>query len=241
MQLSIILPTYNEAENLQILIPKLIIYCSKQGFTPCEIFVMDDKSPDGTAKIARHYIKAAMNKNINLVVVEREGKRGLTPAVIDGMKLSRGNAILTMDSDLSHPITAIKHMVAAVTTLRADLTIGSRRCQGGMYDPNWSSQRKIISFISGMMGRLLDWRITDPMSGFFCCSHSFLQKNNFNNLKGDGFKILLEIVVKFKPKKIIEIPIIFKDRMFGESKMKIGVMGKYIIQLINLYKHKLFH
>ena len=157
------------------------------------------------------------------------------------MKLATGEAILTMDSDLSHPISAIKDMIKAVTQFGADLSIGSRNCPGGSYDPNWPGFRKLVSFFSGLMGRLLDWRITDPMAGFFCCSRSFLKKKDFRNLKGDGFKILLEIVVKFKPKKIIEIPIIFKDRIYGESKMKLRVMWKYIIQLIDLYKHKILH
>ncbi|MFX0139818.1 MAG: glycosyltransferase [Candidatus Hodarchaeota archaeon] len=241
MRLSIILPTYNEAENMEILIPKLILYCSKKNLNPSEIFVMDDKSPDGTAKIARKYIADASKKNIKLIIVERKGKRGLTPAVIDGMRIANGKSILIMDSDLSHPITAIKDMVSAVQILGADLSIGSRNCPGGSYDPNWPSYRKLISFFSSLMGRLLDWRVTDPMAGFFCCSRKFIEKNNFNTLKGDGFKILLEIVVKFKPKKIIEIPIIFNDRIYGESKMKLRVMWKYIIQLIDLYKHKIIH
>lgn len=241
MLLSIILPTYNEAENLSILIPKLISYCTEQSLNPVEILVMDDKSPDGTARIARKYISKALKKNIKLIVVEREGERGLTPAVIEGMRMANGEAILTMDSDLSHPVNVIKYMVAAVTILGADLSIGSRKCPGGSYDPNWSRYRKLVSFFSGLMGRLLDWRITDPMAGFFCCSNSFIKKNDFRILKGEGFKILLEIVVKFKPKKIIEIPIMFKDRIYGESKMKINVMGKYIIQLIDLYKYKFFH
>ena len=179
--------------------------------------------------------------NIKLIVVEREAQRGLTPAVIDGLMMATGAAILTMDSDLSHPINAIKHMVTAVEIFGADLSIGSRRYLGGSYDPNWPSHRKLISYFSGLMGRLLDWRVTDPMAGFFCCSNSFIKKNDFRKLKGHGFKILLEIVVKFKPKKIIEIPIIFKDRILGESKMKINVMGKYIIQLLDLYFYKLFH
>lgn len=241
MRVSIILPTYYEAENLPLLIPSLIVFCHKESLIPAEILVMDDKSPDGTANVARQYISEASNKEIKLIIVEREGPRGLTPAVIDGMKLATGEAILTMDSDLSHPISAIKDMITAVTQFGADLSIGSRNCPGGSYDPNWPGFRKLVSFFSGLMGRLLDWRITDPMAGFFCCSRSFLKKNDFRNLKGDGFKILLEIVVKFKPKKIIEIPIIFKDRIYGESKMKLRVMWKYIIQLIDLYKHKILH
>lgn len=202
---------------------------------------MDDRSPDGTANVARQFIATASKHNVKLIVVERKGIRGLIPAVLDGIKMAKGEAILTMDSDLSHPINAIKNLVLSVTVWGANLSIGSRRCKGGSYDQNWPSHRKLISFVSGLMGRLLDWRVTDPMSGFFCCSNSFIKKNDFRKLKGHGFKILLEIVVKFKPKKIIEIPIIFKDRILGESKMKINVMGKYIIQLLDLYFYKLFH
>jgi len=241
MRLTIILPTYNEALNLPILIPNLINYCSEKNLTPAEILVMDDKSPDGTATIARKYKQLAKEKNVELIIVEREGKKGLTPAVIDGFKLAKGQAILTMDSDLSHPISAIKSLVDAVTILGAKISIGSRHVSGGGYDLNWPKQRKIISFFSGFMGRLLDWRLTDPMAGFFCCNKDFLQENDLTKLKGEGFKILLEIIVKFKPKKIIEIPIMFKDRLYGESKMNIDVMKKYVVQLFNLYLYKIFH
>lgn len=239
MRLTIILPTYNEAENLRILIPNLIEYISNHNLSPAEILVMDDKSPDGTANVAKNFLTVASKNNINLIVIVRGGVRGLTPAVIDGIKMAKGDAILTMDSDLSHPVNAIKKLVLAVTAWGGNLSVGSRRCKGGSYDQNWPNHRKLISFISGLLGKLLDWRITDPMSGFFCFSRNFLQKNDLTKLKGNGFKILLEIVVKFKPEKIIEIPINFKDRMYGVSKMSMGVMQKYIIQLINLYKYKL--
>ncbi|MFX1384039.1 MAG: polyprenol monophosphomannose synthase [Promethearchaeota archaeon] len=241
MLLSVILPTYNEVRNLPILIPRLISSFSKDKLTPSEILVMDDKSPDETAKIARKFISRALEKSINLIVIEREGPRGLIPAVIDGMKLAKGENILTMDSDLSHPVSAIKDLVAAVNNMGADISIGSRKCPGGHLDPNWPVHRKLISFFSGLLGRTLDWRVTDPMSGFFCCSSKFLERVEIEKLKGVGFKILLEIIVRFKPEKIIEVPITFKDRAYGESKMNMNIMRKYVFQLISLYKYKIFH
>lgn len=221
--LSIIVPTYNEKGNMRPLITGLTETLTKEGI-PFEIIVMDDNSPDGTAA------EVAALKNPKARAVVRTTNRGLSPAVIQGYEEAKGDIYLVMDADLSHPISAVPAIYRRITENGADVVVGSRHTAGGGIE-NWPLVRRIISFGAALMARPLT-PCTDPMAGFFAIKPSVIKGVKLN---AEGFKILLEVLVKGNYKSLQEVPITFKDREVGESKLTSGVMINYITHLIQLY------
>lgn len=227
MELSIVVPTYNEKENIVELISKI-----KREFLinkiNGEIIVVDDNSPDGTGKI----LDSLSQKEKMLKVVHRSGKLGLSSAVLDGWKASDANVLGVMDADFSHPIEKIKELFFAIKKDNADLAIGSRHVKGGKII-GWSLKRKIMSKTATLLARPYT-NIKDPMSGFFMVKKKCLKDVDINPR---GFKILLEVVLKAKCKKIVEVPIIFVDRMAGKSKAGFKEIFYYIRNLLGYGKH----
>jgi len=186
--LSVIVPTYNEKGNMQKLFVGLTSALEQHG-VPHEIIVMDDVSPDGTAaevgSLAESMFKRAR-------VVERRGKpRGLSPAVIDGFAEARGDVLLVMDADLSHPVEVVPLLYRSIVEQGADIAVGSRHVRGGGIQ-HWPLHRRIISFGAAAMARPLT-SCSDPMSGFFALRPEVIRNARLN---ASGFKILLEILVK---------------------------------------------
>ena len=228
--LSIIVPTYREAENLAVLVPRLSGVLKRAGIT-AEILMVDDDSPDNTAEIceslaARYPIKA----------IVRKGERGLSSAVIHGMRHSQGEVFLVMDADLSHPPDKVPELFAAVNAGGADFAIGSRYVRGGGTDDNWGLFRRINSKVA----TLLAWPLTssrDPMSGFFALrKETFLAARKLNPV---GYKIGLELIVKCGCRHIKEIPIHFANRLHGKSKLSLREQFLYVKHLKRLYQFKL--
>jgi dolichol-phosphate mannosyltransferase len=227
-QLSIIIPTYNERENLPILIERILKSLNQHNITNYEIIIVDDNSPDGTGEIAEQLAK--QYKNIK--VLHRPAKMGLATAFLDGVKLAKGNIVALMDADLQHPPELLPELYQAILN-GYDMAIASRYIKGGGTE-NWSSKRKIVSKGAIILAHILfpeSRKIKDITSGYFTIRKDIIQNKKLNPI---GYKIMLEIVVKAKPKRIIEIPFIFKSRTKGRSKLSSKEFINYLKHLINL-------
>jgi len=225
-KISLIIPTYNEVKNIEILFKR--IHSILKG-TNYEAILVDDDSPDGTAKKAKSLIK-----KYPLRVIVRKKDRDLSKAVVTGFKAAKGNILGVIDADLAHPPETIPIMVDIINKNAADLVIGSRQIEGGKIE-NWPMNRRFVSKLASVLARPLT-NVHDPMSGFFLMKREVIKNAP---LKPRGYKILLEILVKGNYSKVIEIPIIFRDRLEGESKLSAKVYLKYLIQLIGLYCWKI--
>jgi dolichol-phosphate mannosyltransferase len=224
---SVILPTYNEREALELLYPILAPAVEAVGG---EVIVVDDNSPDGTAAFAR----SLSNDRVRCTVIERHGVRGLASAVLAGMARSAGDVLLVMDADGSHPASVVPAMVAAVKTGGAEMALGSRRAPGGQA-PGLSPPRQVVSTVARWLARPLT-SVSDPMSGFFAVRSEVVHRATLAPL---GYKIALEILVKCHPKPLVEIPFVFQPRLAGESKLG-GVVARYYLQhLARLYAFEL--
>ena len=207
-ELSIVVPTYNESENLSILVERTR---KALGRTKHEIIVVDDNSPDGTGEIAERLAK----KYGNIKVVHREKKKGLASAVVDGFKHVSAPVICVIDADLQHPPEKIPELFNEITS-GADIAVASRHVKGGGVK-GWAKSRKIISRGAEILARLmipLSHRLSDPLSGFFILKKDVIKGAE---LKPIGFKILLEVLVKGSYKKITEVPYVFEKRLRGKS------------------------
>ena len=225
--LSVIVPTYNERDNMCLLIPRLSRVLESESI-PYEILVMDDDSPDGTCD----EVQRLSAKFPGARCIRRMQDRGLSPAVMDGFREAEGEIHLVMDADLSHPIEVVPQLYRAIARDGADVAVGSRHIKGGGIE-DWPLKRKVISWGASMLARPLT-SCSDPMSGFFAIRPSVIKGAP---LRAKGYKILLEVLVKGKYDKVVEVPITFKDREVGESKLGSDVMVNYVQHLMWLYLH----
>jgi dolichol-phosphate mannosyltransferase len=223
----VIIPTYNERDNLEELVRRTSAACSATKMA-YEIVVVDDNSPDGTGALAEQ-----MGKSFNVKVIHRAGKLGLSTAVLDGFKVASGSILVVMDADLSHPPEKISDMVGRIARGGADMVIGSRYVEGGHVE-NWPIHRRLISKGATLLARGLT-KVKDPMSGFFAVRRDAVEGVELNPV---GYKIGLEILVKGRVSKVEEVPITFADRKAGKSKLGASVTLKYIDHCIRLYEHK---
>ena len=220
--LSIIITTYNEAENIASLIKEIHKF-SKDA----EIVVVDDNSPDGTPNIVKDLRKKI--KKIKLLV--RKNERGLSSAVLAGFKIASGDYICVIDADHSHPPELIPKLRKELEN--ADIVVASRYVKGGGCE-NWPFLRQLVSKFATLLARPLT-PVKDPMSGFFMLKKGVIEGVEFHP---EGFKIGLEILVKGKHKVIKEVPFVFRDRRAGKSKLGIKTNLQYINHLIKLYRYK---
>jgi dolichol-phosphate mannosyltransferase len=226
--LTIVVPTYREAQNIEALVTGVFAVTSASNI-PTEVIVVDDDSQDGIDVTCR---ELAARHDIRLIT--RTGIRGLATAVLHGMTQARGRFLLCMDADLSHPPEAIPDMVKALSS-GADFVLGSRYARGGKIERGWGPHRLAISRLAALLARPLT-SVTDPMSGFFALSRAdFLRANRLAPL---GYKVALELLVKLDPQRITEIPIRFGKRRAGKSKLSLGVQLQYLRHLARLYRYK---
>jgi dolichol-phosphate mannosyltransferase len=206
----IIMPTYNEKDNIEPILEKILSY-------DCCVLFVDDNSPDKTADI----IKNIMAKNNKVKLLQRPGKLGLGSAYVAGFKYAIENKyknIIMMDADLSHPHTAIPAMLNS----SADFVVGSRYIKGGKITADWPWYRYILSSYANMYARImLSFKVKDVTAGFNRISVSVLKAINIDNLKSEGYGFQIEL--KFCTRKhdftFDEIPITFTERQRGVSKM----------------------
>lgn len=224
-----IVPTYNERENVGELISRVNSACSQHNM-PVEMVIVDDNSPDGTGDAAE-----AMGKQYNVKVLRRAGKLGLSSAVLEGFKAASGEILVVMDADLSHPPEKVPELVKKIESGEAEMVVGSRYTHGGAVE-NWPFYRKVISRTATLLARGLT-KVKDPMSGFFALKKEVIDGVTLNPV---GYKIGLEILVKGKHSRVAEVPITFADRKAGKSKMGGTEILKYIDHVSMLYEHRRF-
>ena len=237
MEKLVIIPTYKEKENVQKIIEA--IFEMNQGF---HILIIDDNSPDGTADIVMSLIPKYLG---NLFLEERSGKLGLGTAYIMGFKwgLKRGyQYLIEMDADFSHDPKDLQRLYDTCKNDGADMSIGSRYVRGGKLE-NWPFSRRLISKSGALYTRLITWMpIQDPTAGFVCYSNKVLSAMNLDLIRfvGYAFQIEMKFVAWKLGFKIKEVPITFKDRLFGASKMTKGIIQEGIMGVLSMQMQSLF-
>ena len=219
---SIIVPCYNEKDNVSLLIKRLEQVLVNNGIDG-EIIIVDDDSPDGTSEAVLK-IKERYN---NLEVIIRKDEKGLGTAVVEGFKKAKGEILVVMDADLSHPPETIPALIAPIKDGICQIAIGSRYVEGGRIE-GMPLSRLIISRITSYIGRLIV-KVSDPFTGFFALKRSIIENMP---LRPKGFKIGFEIIIKGSYKRIIEIPYIFQNRKYGKSKLTNRIMIENILHFL---------
>ena len=227
-ELAIIVPTYREVDNLPELTRRIHDAVNAAGIST-EIVVVDDDSRDGTDKVCKE-----LSDHYPLRLITRFSDRGLSGAVIHGIRESRSEYVLAMDADLSHPPEDIPRFFQHLRE-GADFVVGSRYVEGGSTDAKWSVFRWLNSQVATLLARGLT-NIKDPMAGFFAFPRRILE--TAPPLMPLGYKIGLEILVKGGCRNVIEIPIAFSDRTRGESKLTLRQQLYYLRHLRRLYQFR---
>jgi dolichol-phosphate mannosyltransferase len=232
-RLSIILPTYNESQNIVNMLDAIKNVLPYDLYA--EIIIVDDNSPDGTGKIVEEHIKKNKEQKISFKVIHRINKRGLSSAILDGIKTSTGKIIVVMDSDFSHPPEKILDMLHEIQKNNYDVVVGSRYVTGGN-SIGWPLSRKIISLIGTLIAEHgLGIKIKDSMSGFFSFKKELIDDIQFDAI---GYKLLLEILVKTNSSMVKEIPYTCINRKQGATKFNKSVILDYVKLVKSLYKYK---
>jgi dolichol-phosphate mannosyltransferase len=228
MDLSIIIPTYNEKDNLAPLAARIMDALGPRLIEP-EILIIDDNSPDGTAGIAQ-----GLSGKFPIRVIRRIDKKGLGSAILEGIQQARAAVICVMDADLSHPPEAIPEMYKKIENGEAQLVIGSRKVAGGGTS-EWIWYRKVIHTVARGLGAFLT-PVKDITSGFFMFDRKIIENVK---LEPRSWKIGLEIIVKGSYDKALEYPIVFVEREAGQSKMGIQEVVAYLAHLCSLALYKI--
>jgi dolichol-phosphate mannosyltransferase len=219
----IIIPTYNERDNIVKLI-KQILYLP----ILVDILVIDDNSPDGTGSV----IEAVQQKNLRIKLLKRSGKLGLGTAYIEGFKfaLEQGyKFIVTMDADFSHDPKYIPELINNLNN--HDLIIGSRYIKNGGVK-NWPLKRRLLSRLGNFYAKIiLHTPINDNTAGFMAMRLEILQKINLDKIHGRGYAFLVELKYALfrQDAKIVELPIIFVERILGKSKISSNIIKEGLI------------
>ena len=227
--LSVVVPTYREALNLRELAGRLCAAFASKGIDG-EVVVVDDNSNDGTEELCA---ELAAVFPVRLFV--RRTERGLATAVIHGMRQATGRVLVCMDADLSHPPESVPDLYRAVDRGECDIAIGSRYVAGGSVEEGWGLFRWLNSKVATSLARGLT-RVKDPMGGFFAIRREVFE--GAPPLAPLGYKILLELLAKCPKARPKELPIEFKDRKFGESKLNLKQQVLYLRHLRWLYQFR---
>jgi dolichol-phosphate mannosyltransferase len=230
LQLSVIVPTFNECDNVVTLVQRLDVALAGIAW---EVIFVDDNSPDGTSDVVRMLAR----QDSRVRCIRRIGRRGLSGACIEGMLASSAPCAAVIDGDLQHDETQLAKMLGLLENGAADLVIGSRYVEGGSAD-SFNQQRLGASmFATAVAQRVLRVKIADPMSGFF-----MIRRDRFEQLapqlSTQGFKILLDVVATAHGDlRVVEVPYTFGSRMHGESKLDsmvaLDFLGLVLAKLTN--------
>lgn len=226
-RVTVVVPTFEEVENLPHLVDRLRNMRETAGLA-LELVIMDDDSRDGSAELVQELDLPW----VQLVV--RRADRGLSQAVLDGLRRAEGDVLVVMDADLSHPPEKIPEMLDALDR-GADAVVGSRFTEGGSTADDWGVLRWVNSRVATLLARPLT-PLKDPMSGFFALRRStFEAGTDFNPV---GYKIGLELLIKCRCQRVVEVPIHFTDRRLGKSKLTLQEQLKYLKHIRRLYIHR---
>ena len=209
IDLSIIVPTFNESQNIAEFLRRLEATLGPAGW---EIIFVDDDSPDRTASVVRDIARC----DARVRCLQRIGRRGLSSAVIEGMLASSAPIIAVMDADMQHDETILPKMAAEIKEGGAELVIATRYGAGGSTG-EWDESRKAMSRLAAKAShKFVKHRVSDPMSGFFAIDRKTLD-SIVHNLSGLGFKILLDILTSAtRPLRVAEVPYRFSHRFAGD-------------------------
>ena len=226
----VIIPTYNEIENINLIIPAVL-----ELEVDFHVLIVDDDSPDGTAEEVKNW---QLKHPTKVYMLQREGKLGLGTAYIAGFKfaLEKGyEYIFEMDADFSHNPKDLLRLFKACQE-GADLSIGSRYVKGGGLE-NWPLDRKLLSFGASIYVRFITWMmIKDPTAGFVCYTNKVLSTFDLNKIRfiGYAFQIEMKYSAWKNGFKLVELPIIFKDRELGHSKMNSNIVSEAMKGVISM-------
>lgn len=228
----VIIPTYNELENVEAIIRAVF------GLPePFHVLIVDDGSPDGTAQIVRDLQAAEFAGRLHLL--ERKGKLGLGTAYIAGFRwgLERNYSyFFEMDADFSHNPNDLPRLLAKCRDEGADVAVGSRYCKGGHLE-NWPADRIILSRGASLYASLILWMpVADPTAGFICYTRKVLATIDLDRIKfvGYAFQIEMKYTAHRLGFKVKEVPITFKDREKGQSKMSLHIIREAMLGVLQM-------
>jgi glycosyltransferase involved in cell wall biosynthesis len=224
-QVSIVIPTLNEAENLPLLVPRIAAALAAYSY---EIVIVDDSSKDDTTAVCRE-----LSRRYPVRLISRTPENGLSGAVLQGLREAGGEYLVVMDADLQHPPESIPQLLAPLELRQSDFTVGSRYTSGGTTDGRWSFFRRLNSRAATLLARPVAGDMHDPMSGFFALRLETFQRAR--QLTPLGYKIGLELICKCGVTSPKEIPIHFATRNAGQSKLSVKQQFKYLEHLSRLY------
>jgi len=227
----VIIPTYNEKENIAAIIEAVLALPN-----PFDILVIDDGSPDGTAAIVK---EKQQQYNNRIFIEEREGKLGLGTAYILGFRWAGEHGydfILQMDADFSHNPKDLQRLYSACFHNEVDLAIGSRYVKHGKIK-NWPVDRMLLSYFASLYVRLVTWLpVKDTTAGFVCYRRKVLEKLDLEQIQfvGYAFQVEMKFAVWKSGFKIIEVPITFIDRLHGTSKMSMNIFREALLGVFQM-------
>lgn len=227
----VIIPTYNEKENIASIIEAVFSLD-----VPFHVLIVDDGSPDGTAKIVKDLQKRYKNA---LHLIERQGKLGLGTAYIRGFRFGvekKYDFICEMDADFSHPPKDLIRLRAACIDQNKDVAIGSRYVKGGKC-VNWPMDRLVLSYGASIYVKLVTWMmINDPTAGFVCYRRKVLESIDLDKIRfiGYAFQIEMKYASRSLGFKLTEVPITFTDRIEGTSKMSNGIIKEAVFGVLKM-------
>jgi len=234
LDLSLILPTYNESAHIDPIVEQLVAVLDSISALRYEIIIVDDDSPDRTWAKALHLA----HKFPQVRAIRRQGQRDLSTAVLCGWQIARGEIFAVMDADLQHPPETIAELWRAMRR-GADLAVASRNIEGGGVS-DWTLPRRIVSRCAQLLGLVVlpevTGKVSDPMSGYFMVRRSSLEGRELHPL---GYKILVEVLARGEIQKICEIPYVFRETPERASKHSPAVFAQYLQHLSRIRIHLL--
>ena len=226
LQLSVVVPTFRERENVPVLVARL---AETLAGIPYEIVFVDDDSPDGTAEAARAIAVA----DPRVRCVQRIGRRGLSSAVIEGVLASAAPVVVVMDGDLQHDERILPRMLERLRADAADVVVGTRYAGGGGFGDLSGTRVGLSRLATRVARRTLRAETSDPMSGFFMVRRDAFMEA-VRDLSGIGFKILLDLLASSpRPLKVAEEPYSFRARQAGESKLDTMALWEFGMLLLD--------
>ena len=228
----VIIPTYNEKENIENIIRK--VFSLEKEF---DILIVEDNSPDGTADIVKRLMQEFPER---LFIKERKGKLGLGTAYLDGFRWALERSyeyVFEMDADFSHNPDDLLRLHEACASGKGDVAVGSRYVDGKISVVNWPIKRLLMSYYASKYVRIVTgMRVFDATAGFVCYTRRVLEKMKFDKVKfvGYAFQIEMKYTATKLGYKIAEVPIIFTDRVLGVSKMSMKIFKEAFFGVFSL-------